>query len=594
MFNLSLRYIFAIFFLTIFALIFLSSEYLMPYLKEWKSKQLLGLSKVYQDESISNESNLLQDGVRKARIASLLDPQDFSTRENFLSLLYRSNPAEALQRWALIVDTEQGSEESRSSLLDRSIKTLKQNKLSAADRRISGEIAINQLNKLLKEKSWINSPDNALLAAELLAETGEPHKAFDIIQNSIINHPTHAQLIFLLTRLTVHLKQIDNVAKIGKKLAELATRNSQTGVEAIRHMTLLHILNPLSEISLNKCEELLRANSKSQAIDFMRIYALQFQIAGDSKKESIIASCAEQFDLEQTKDLIIFCRWLGRLGAFQEIVNYLSSNRAKVEEELFKLRMNALAQINDLESIHFEVNNAPIIPERWRLVIESRAFALEGNYKEAIKVLDRLLPVLGSDPRLVRNICDYLENSKDIKGLTHILNKLTKQPIHESFALKKLMQHQSASASLEELLGWMEKLSKLHGNDPFFSQSYLYFELLDPLLPSPSQKLSSLIAEAKKNFAKKQTLQCRITLALAQLRNNLPDQALVALGDNRNWRNWQSSRPAWTFIAAQVYALNHDTEKSLILKKNTNFSSMNKAEKESLSQLFPNAFPIIQ
>ena len=126
-----------------------------------------------------------------------------------------------------------------------------------------------------------------------------------------------------------------------------------------------------------------------------------------------------------------------------------------MEEELFKLRMNALAQINDIETIHFEVNNAPIIHNRWRLVIEARAYALEGNYKESIKVLDRLLPILGNDPRLVRAICDYLESADDLKGLSHILSKLIEQPIHQSFALRKLMQHRSASATLEELLGWM-------------------------------------------------------------------------------------------------------------------------------------------
>ena len=110
----------------------------------------------------------------------------------------------------------------------------------------------------------------------------------------------------------------------------------------------------------------------------------------------------------------------------------------------------------------------------------------------------------------------YLEKSNDFKSLTHVLSKLASQPIHESFALKKLMQIQSKSASLEELLGWMSKLSKLHGKDPFFSQSYLYFELLDPLLATPSKKLSSLLEEAKTNFLYEASLRmnfsssCRI------------------------------------------------------------------------------------
>ena len=65
-------------------------------------------------------------------------------------------------------------------------------------------------------------------------------------------------------------------------------------------------------------------------------------------------------------------------------------SKAKVDEELFKPRMNALAQVNDLERIHEEINNAPIIPSRWRLVVEARAHAMNGNFKDA--AADRLLP----------------------------------------------------------------------------------------------------------------------------------------------------------------------------------------------------------
>ena len=140
----------------------------------------------------------------------------------------------------------------------------------------------------------------------------------------------------------------------------------------------------------------------------------------------------------------------------------------------------------------------------------------------------------------------YLEKSNDVKSRTHVLSKLALQPIHESFALKKLMQIQSKSASLEELLGWMSKLSKLHGKDPFFSQSYLYFELLDPFLATPSRKLSSLLEEAKTNLLSEPSAQNRISLALAELRNESPDKALVALGNLNNWRNWQQTRPAWS------------------------------------------------
>ena len=595
MFGLNLRYIIFLFALFLFGVSFFTADFFLPFLKQWKSDKLLNLSKVYQDESISNETNLLEDGVRKARIANLLCPTNIETRENFINLLFRSKPLEALQKWSVILHIEGGTEEKQALLLDRCINTLKNDNLPFDQRRIAAEIAVNQLNTLLKRTDWIDSPNNSLITAELLAETGNPEKAKNVIRKSLENYPTHAESIFLLTRLTVHLKDKESLSFIGSKLAKLASRKSKTGIEAVRHMTLLHVLNPLSKSSLQKCVEILQANPNAEPIDFMRLYALQYSNAEDDfEKSAIVESCQEQFDLDQKHNLLIFSRWLARLGAFNRLTQFLTPTKAKIEEELFKLRMNALAQINDLESIHFEVNNAPIIPERWRLVIESRAFALEGNYKESLKVLDRLLPVLGNDPRLVRGICEYLESANDIKGLTHILQKLIDQPVHQTYALKKLMQHRAASASLEELIGWMSKLSKVHGNDEFFSETYLYFELLDPFLASPSQKLDSLLNEAKQNVNLRDSPQTRITLALAHLRNRAQDQALVSLGPTNQWRNWQNTRSAWRLISSQVFSLNNDSEKSTILLNSIDFSNLDRAEKESLAQLFPQSFPSTQ
>ena len=74
-------------------IVFFLSELLLPHAKKWKSNKLLELSKVYHDESIGTESDLLAEGVRKARIASLLNPDSDSTKENFLSLLFRLKPS---------------------------------------------------------------------------------------------------------------------------------------------------------------------------------------------------------------------------------------------------------------------------------------------------------------------------------------------------------------------------------------------------------------------------------------------------------------------------------------------------------------------
>ena len=596
MFNLSLRYIFILFLLFLFGTCFFSSEAFMPYLRNWKSDKLYNLSKVYQDESISNESNLLQDGVRKARIAALLEPNNTTKKENFIKLLFRMEPAEALLMWSDSLSNMQTPTDKKLELVRKCLTTLRNINLKDSEKIIAGNIAIKHLNVLEKNVNWFNNPDFALLSAEVLAQIGSAEKSKSIIQESVAKHPTHAKSIFFLTRLIVHLKDRKNVKSMGRTLANLSTRRNKTGKEAIRYMTLLHLLQPLSKGSLKQCVNLLKANSYSEPIDFMRIHALQYHLSQDQvERVAVVNECSNHFDLGETKEHLIFCNWLGTLGAHKEIIQFLSASQAKLDENLFQLRMNAVAQLNDLESIHLEVNNSPTIPIRWRLAIEARAYTLQGNYLEAERILNRLLSALGNDPRQVRSICQYLELSNDIKGLTHILEKLTDHPVHQTFALKKLIQYRSSSATLEELISWMSKLSKSNVDDSVFAQTKLYFELLDPLLPSPSQKLDSLLSQSIENFKKNQnSTQNKLILALAHLRNQSPDQALVAIGPTSEWRKWQDSRPAWAFIVAQVFISNKDAEKGLILSQNLSTESISRAEKESLSILFPESIKSIQ
>ena len=82
------------------------------------------------------------------------------------------------------------------------------------------------------------------------------------------------------------------------------------------------------------------------------------------------------------------------------------------------------------------------------------------------------------------------------------------------------------------------------------------------------------------------SIQNRIILALAHLRNQSADKALVALESSNDWRKWGNSRPAWALIASEVYKLNYDTEKSLVINRNINQEAISKAEKESFKKIF--------
>jgi len=590
MFGIHLTHIFTLFCIFLFGVAFFSTDYYLPKFRTWKSTKLLNQSKVYFDESIDNAGGLLDEGVKKAKIAHLLDPGNQEVLFNFIKLRFRTHPTQALLQWSNAIKNIQNLE-SRSELFSKSLSTLKDDQLSLQLRKLAGEIAFREINRLLANNDWASNPENILQVCELLAETGKSQEAHDRLSKLLDEFPAYPEGVFLLTRLTVHLKDVSKLAEVGKSLASLSTQRNKVGVDAIRHMTLLHLLNPLSPKSLQKCIELLQSNPESEPIDFMRIYALQYATSlNENDKKNTLVQCSELFDLSNPKELFVYCRWLARLYEFSSILEFLPPSKARVDENLFKLRMTALAQQGELESIHAEVANAPLIPSIWRMIVEARAFSMAGKYESSLDVLDRLIPLLNDDPREIRAVCNYLEASKDIRGLSHVLEKLSNHSIHSKFALSKLIQHRAGSAPLDQLSGWLEKLSMINSNDLNLKASFLYVQLLNPQLASPSIELNNLISEALSITENSNLPQARISLALGHLRNQEADKALVALGKPENWRNWANTRGAWSFLASQIYRLNKDSEKALVLSKNVNFTQMDRAEKESLQALFPEQF----
>jgi len=589
MFGLNLLYIFSIGMLICFGGAFFTTELYFPKILKWKANQLFVQSQVYLDEDIDNTGGLLDDGVQKAKIAHLLDPENMDLLFNFLRLQYRISPAQSLLGWSSAI-FKQEEKQLRTELLEKSFMALRNPELPTHERKIGGEVAFREINILNEDEEWSSNPENKIKFCELLAETGQSELALEHSLAVLEEFPDFPEAIFLVTRLSTHLEDSSRLVDLGRGLAALASQQSEIGIKAIRHMTLLHLLNPLSPQSLDKCIQLLNANPYSRPIDFMRIYALSFGLTAEDKRNEIVLACASLFDLEDSRDTFVFNQWLARLGDYQSILNFLPAHKARVDENLFKLRMSALARAGEFEKIHAEIAQATLIPSEWKLVVESRAFAMTGHFDDALSSLERLIPIIESDPRDVRSICDFLETSKDIRGLCHLLEYFVGKPIHARFALTKLLQYRSGSASAGELVKWLEKLSEISPEEKALNVSITYLKLLDKNLASPSSELTRLLAEAQNHAEDTNLPQAKIALALAHFRNKSPDRALVALGSPSDWRFWANTRPAWAFFAAQIYRLNHDSEKALVLQKSFNEDQIDFAERDGLSHLFPDHF----
>ena len=592
MFGLNILYIFSVSSLIWFGGLFFLSDLFMVKLKKWKANKLYSQSQVFKDPQIDNIGGLLDQGVLKAKMSHLLVPNDEDFHLNYLRLQLRTSATEAIMRWS---DMLKGKEniELRNELFLESFKIITKQNVSPAKKKLGVEIAFREVKQLLSNPTWSSDPENLLKYFELLAQTGNQSKAKDQVIEFLNSYPEYPEAIFLLARICTNLEDASKIAELGRSLASLASRQNEIGLKAIRHMTLLHLLTPLSISSIDKCIELLNVNPKSEPIDYMRIFAIKYsQMNLSEEKREVVVACASLFDLENPTDISIFGRWLTRVGAFESALDYISVHKARVNEPLFKIRIGALLRLKDFEKIHREIAQATLISSKWKIILKAHAFALAGNYEDSVNTLDNIIPLLEPDPREFENVCEYLEEIGDIRGLCHILEHFSNKATHARFSLTKLIQYRAGSSDAISLLTWLEKLAKISTPDINLHLSINYLKLLNPDLISPSQELNILIDETKKYASETNLPQAKISLALAHLRNNSPDQSLVAIGNEKNWRLWADTRPAWCFIVSQVFRLNNDTEKALLLLKNINLECMDYAEKQILQELFPKSFDI--
>ena len=67
----------------------------MPNIRLWKSQKLTQQTKVYHDESIDNVGGLLKEGVRKAKIAHLLSPNNKEIEEKLLDVALQGRTSQS-------------------------------------------------------------------------------------------------------------------------------------------------------------------------------------------------------------------------------------------------------------------------------------------------------------------------------------------------------------------------------------------------------------------------------------------------------------------------------------------------------------------
>ena len=123
----------------------------------------------------------MREGIKKAKVAYLLDPQNRGSYENYLELLYLDSPEQALSKWSRLVDNSENGISLGNNILRKALKYLNNKDADIESKVIVGEIALSQFQYLMEIEDWDNQSQNLLLAAEILAETGNHEQALELV-----------------------------------------------------------------------------------------------------------------------------------------------------------------------------------------------------------------------------------------------------------------------------------------------------------------------------------------------------------------------------------------------------------------------------
>ena len=598
--NNSILYYFIATCMVVFCIAFFKSDDLMSPLRDWQAMKFLDQSKGYQAiGKLKSAQSQDEDAIKTAEKAYLLAPANMTIARNLAKVYYKVDPVKGLEHWENIIKMPGATLGDRIHLVNLALKGATKAKARSENQKISLnsdriyflEIARRQLVLLSKDHRFRERREFQMTKAEYLAEAGNPETALAEIQKLRAKEDGHDPLIDLIfCRIAIRSNRPELVEEAALLLRKLAEGKGQSAIEAIRHFSLVHLVRRLEQEEIVELQILLEQNNPS-VVDRLRLLSLELDVAKDGdERNRVISKCASIFDLSVDSDLAIYCNWLGKMGQMEVLLDILSLSRASRSEDLFKIRLAALANLGRFEALEIELEQSNILQTYWRYAFGARALSASRKFTEVKIRLNKLVDAIYDDNRKVIAVCKWFAESADAPSLCYILEKLSNDARYEIFCAEGLLRYRGATAKLADVQKWISIIALDKPVDLKLQNVRLYWALLSP---NPTKaELKEWLTVSNEHLARSpHDLQFRMTAGLALLRNDLPVEALSILenapGKAISSPPWKLTRPAWAKIYAVALARNQRTEESIDLANAvaTRFSS--RAETLSLSEIFP-------
>ncbi len=500
-------------------------------IKEWRARQLSEKARqIFEEDELSTEA------WESARAAYNLAPQVTEVVRTVARIYSKADPYKALPFWEETINLSDGAYEDRLGL----------GKAALAVGFL--EIAEQQLGYLSQQK--VDDPEFLFFKARLFAIQSKIEKAVEVARELVSLSTIPEDAHFFYVQLTQLSKRSELREEGLRYLWELADQQDLLGLSALRNLARA---SGVLTVDLYEIARRLKSHPQAgRAEDLLRLELLLRLPTTDP--DDVLEEAKEYFDTQQVGELVELGRWLNTQKLYAKTTLLISKERALERRDLYLIRIDAMAMMNQWEEIgvYLDLPNVPI-ESYVRNLFKMRVYLEDDQVRYANLEWDKVLLAVSRDTQKLWYVVDYSLRLNLIIYARAALHKLTEIPTSMRRAYESLVRIEQETGRTVELRDLLEGMGKVYPNEPAVLNDIAYLNLLLGDRVSVSiEKARTMVIENPRYLAH------RITLALGYLRIGEKNEALRLLEGLPV--NWRSVEARWRVVAAAVYRVNGHLE----------------------------------
>lgn len=357
-----------------------------PSIRHWRAEKLVESARELADKGD------VEVAWERAKAASVLAPKDLAIKREVALIGEKIDPRQAAELWADILEAHLGEAEAMEGVI-RSLLKLRE------ERRVAENLALYR-DRFGENRFWIRSSarywqilNRPVMAAE---------EAWKLL---LLDDVTNADRWLAIEIGLDSPKKQDN-DRSRELLRQLALEGEpEAARKALRRFCELPRLTP------GERDFAIRRWAVLALSDDDHLLALELRLEEElAQRETIAEEAKRYFDLSEGSELVRLGRWYNWQGLYAATLDLISEEAALGRNDLFLIRLDALALVKDWESVRSLLDKSRIPLQRYaEEVFRMRSFLELGDQTRAAIAWNHALQAARGDAQQLRFLARYTD-----------------------------------------------------------------------------------------------------------------------------------------------------------------------------------------